>query len=116
MEIKANTLRQIIREELSKLNEQPADGANEFYSAKVGLLTQLMDNLDEAHSALDAVAELAQSLAAHEQSAAAEDAEFMEQMLKLEDDSVNHRDNSLDPDLRYVKGELDAVQAMFPGE
>jgi hypothetical protein len=105
-------LRKIIREELTTINEQPADPAKEFYSAKMGFLNHLMDNLDEAHSALDAVAELAQSLASHEQSAAAEDGEFMEHMLELEENVVNLRDNKIDPAMRDIKGELDAVQAM----
>ena len=112
MKITAGQLRQIIKEELGSLNEQPANPAAEFYSAKMGMLSQLMDNLDEAHNALDSVAELAQSLAAHEQSAAAEDGEFMEYMLELEENAVNLRDNKIDPTMRDIKGELDAVQAM----
>ena len=112
MKISTSKLRQIIKEELGSLNEQPANPAAEFYSAKMGMLNQLMDNLDEAHNALDSVAELAQSLAAHEQSAAAEDGEFMEYMLELEENAVNLRDNKIDPTMRDIKGELDAVQAM----
>jgi len=76
------------------------------------MLNQLMDNLDEALTAIDSVAELAQSLSAHEQSAAAEDEEFMEHMLELASDAANLRDNKIDPTMRDIKGELDAVQAM----
>tara|TARA_R110000803_G_scaffold21466_2_gene54071 strand:+ start:1221 stop:1661 length:441 start_codon:yes stop_codon:yes gene_type:complete len=116
MKTSLSDLRKIIREELTTINEQPADPAKEFYSAKMGFLNHLMDNLDEAHSALDAVAELAQSLSAHEQTAAAEDEEFMEHMLELEENVVNLRDNKIDPAIRDIKGELDAVQAMVSSE
>jgi len=112
MKITKSKLRQIIQEELGLLNEQPADPAKEFYSAKMGFLNQLMDNLDEAHNALDSVAELAQSLASHEQSAAAEDGEFMKDILKLEEDAVDLRDNVLHAASIDIKGQLDAVQAM----
>ena len=112
LKITKSKLRQIIQEELGLLNEQPAGPAREFYSDKMGFLNQLMDNLDEAHTALDSVAELAQSLSAHEQSAAAEDEEFMEHMLELASDAANLRDNKIDPTMRDIKGELDAVQAM----
>jgi len=112
LKITKSKLRQIIQEELGSLNEQPAGPAREFYSAKMGMLNQLMKNLGEAHTALDAVAELAQSLSAHEQSAAAEDEEFMEHMLELASDAANLRDNKIDPTMRDIKGELDAVQAM----
>jgi len=112
LKITKSKLRQIIQEELGSLNEQPAGPAREFYSAKMGMLNQLMKNLGEAHTALDAVAELAQSLSAHEQSAAAEDGEFMKDILKLASDAANLRDNKIDPTMREIDGELDAVQAM----
>ncbi len=112
LKITKSKLRQIIQEELGSLNEQPAGPAREFYSAKMGMLNQLMDNLDEAHTALDSVAELAKSLSAHEQSAAAEDGEFMKDILKLASDAANLRDNKIDPTMREIDGELDAVQAM----
>jgi paraquat-inducible protein B len=112
LKITKSKLRQIIQEELGSLNEQPANPAAVFYSAKMGMLNQLMDNLDEAHTALDSVAELAKSLSAHEQSAAAKDEEFMKDILKLASDAANLRDNKIDPTMRDLDGVLDAVQAM----